>query len=178
MNRRHRSAQLAGRASVQLHTLIFFSGDDGEKEDNAYVLDVETAAASDPSFSVIVPRYGIEGRVKLSNITADDPNLRRDAEQHRLSYKSQSIQVFDKVRVRIWVREVQDHQKELVLDLVEPKLGSKNTVSDESSLEQLPSDTLPFEPASGKRERDDSNNNSTSSANKRKKAKNKRKGKK
>ena len=62
MNRRHRSAQLAGRASVQLHTLIFFSGD-GAKEEDAYVLDVDTAEASEPSFTVMVPRYGIEGRV-------------------------------------------------------------------------------------------------------------------
>ena len=40
MNRRHRSAQLAGRASVQLHTLIFFSGASNTEED-AFVLDVE-----------------------------------------------------------------------------------------------------------------------------------------
>jgi exosome complex exonuclease DIS3/RRP44 len=126
MNRRHRSAQLAGRASVQLHTLIFFSGD-GAKEEDAYVLDVEAAEASDPFFTVIVPRYGIEGRVSLSNISADDPNLERDAENHRLIYrtgdKSVSVQVFDKVRVKIWVREVQEHQKELVLDLLDPKFG-------------------------------------------------------
>lgn len=126
MNRRHRSAQLAGRASVQLHTLIFFSGD-GAKEEDAYVLDVDTAEASDPSFTVIVPRYGIEGRVSLSNISADDPNLERDAEMHRITYKVRdervSVQVFDKVRVCIWVREVQEHQKELVLDLLEPQFG-------------------------------------------------------
>lgn len=127
MNRRHRSAQLAGRASVQLHTLIFFSGD-GAKEEDAYVLDVETAEASDPSFTVIVPRYGIEGRVSLSHIAADDPNLTRDAEKHQLSFKTRektvSVRVFDKVRVRIWVREVQEHQKELVLELLEPQFGT------------------------------------------------------
>jgi len=132
MNRRHRSAQLAGRASVQLHTLIFFSGD-GAKEEDAYVLDVETSEASDPSFTVIVPRYGIEGRVSLPHISADDPNLERDAEKHRLTYnlgkRSVSVQVFDKVRVRIWVREVQEHQQELVLDLLEPQFGSGNEVS-------------------------------------------------
>lgn len=126
MNRRHRSAQLAGRASVQLHTLIFFSGD-GAKEEEAYVLDVETAEASDPSFTVFVPRYGIEGRVSLPQISADDPNLKRDAERHRIGFKvgekDASIQVFDKVRVKIWVREVQEHQKELVLDLLETQDG-------------------------------------------------------
>jgi exosome complex exonuclease DIS3/RRP44 len=125
MNRRHRAAQLAGRASVQLHTLIFFAGD-GAKEEDAYVLDVETADGSEPSFTVMVPRYGIEGRVKLS-ISADDPNLVRSPEEHRLTYKqgaaTTNLQVLDKVKVRIWVREVQDHQRELVLDLVEPMFG-------------------------------------------------------
>jgi exosome complex exonuclease DIS3/RRP44 len=119
MNRRHRAAQLAGRASVQLHTLIFFAGD-GEKEEEAYVLDVETGDGSEPC-------YGIEGRVKLT-ISADDPNLVRSPEKHRLTYKqgikTTNLQVLDKVKVRIWVREVQDHQRELVLDLVEPTFGA------------------------------------------------------
>lgn len=127
MNRRHRSAQLAGRASVQLHTLIFFSGD-GVKEEDAYVLDVGMEEGSAPFFAVIVPRYGIEGRAFLPQILADDPNLKRDAETHRLTYKmadkTVSVQVFDKVRVKIWVREVQEHQKELVLDLLEPHFGA------------------------------------------------------
>jgi exosome complex exonuclease DIS3/RRP44 len=126
MNRRHRAAQLAGRASVQLHTLIFFAGD-GAKEEEAYVLDVETGDGSEPSFTVMVPRYGIEGRVKLS-ISADDPNLVRSPEEHRLTYKqgttTTTLQVLDKVKVLIWVREVQDHQRELVLDLVEPTFGA------------------------------------------------------
>lgn len=129
MNRRHRSAQLAGRASVQLHTLIFFAGD-GEKEEDAYVLDVETNEESDPSLSVIVPRYGIEGKVKLP-IRADDPNLVRSPEIHRLSYSSgslkSSVQVFEKVRVRIWVRESEDHQRDLVLDLLDPQFESTGT---------------------------------------------------
>lgn len=126
MNRRHRSAQLAGRASVQLHTLIFFSGD-GAKEEDAYVLDVETAEASEPSFTVMVPRYGIEGRVNVSHISPTDPNLVRNSAKHQITYNlgssSCTIQVFDKVRVKIWVREMEDHQRELVLDLVEPQFG-------------------------------------------------------
>jgi len=126
MNRRHRSAQMAGRASVQLHTLIFFAGE-GAKEEQAYILDIDTSNA--PSFSVMVPRYGIEGKVRLS-IDATDPNLTRIGQEHKLIYKSGSngavsLQVFDKVRVRIWVRETEDHRRELKLDLVEPRLGKK-----------------------------------------------------
>ena len=124
MNRRHRAAQLAGRASVQLHTLIFFAGD-GAKDEFAYVLDVETAESSFPTLLVMVPRYGIEGRVKL-NIDASDPCLSRYPNDHKIVYRhdqrSFSIQVFDRVKVRIWVKEIQDHQRELVLDLLEPNI--------------------------------------------------------
>ncbi|KAG7346379.1 ribonuclease R [Nitzschia inconspicua] len=120
MNRRHRAAQLAGRASVQLHTLIFFAS--GGKEEDAYVLDVDTAEKSEPSVSVMVPRYGIEGRIKLG-LAADDPKLVRLADQHKIVYDNDvSIQVFDRIRVKIWVREVQDYQRELVIDLVSPSL--------------------------------------------------------
>jgi exosome complex exonuclease DIS3/RRP44 len=126
MNRRHRAAQLAGRASVQLHTLIFFAGE-GAKEEDAYILDVETAEQSDPSFRVIVPRYGIEGRVNLP-IESDDPKLVRLPKENKLIYDQDginvSLQVFDKVRVSILVRNVEDHQRELVIELVDPSFPS------------------------------------------------------
>ena len=135
MNRRHRAAQLAGRASVQLHTLIFFAGGEdggeeggGAKEEDAYVLDIETSDNSEPSFSVMVPRYGIEGRVRLSSHLDKDGCLVRDPEKHKLIYKEPgtgkvlaSVGVFDKVRVKIWVRSSRD-RKELVVDLLEPKV--------------------------------------------------------
>ena len=135
MNRRHRAAQMAGRASVQLHTLIYFAGD-GAKEECAYVLDVDTTETNVPAFNVIVPRYGIEGRVRLP-ISASDPKLKRLPKEHKLIYESSStstIQVFDKVKVRIWVRTSHDHQRELILDLIEPSFGngdgSPTTASD------------------------------------------------
>jgi exoribonuclease R len=126
MNRRHRAAQLAGRASVQLHTLIFFAGDDAREED-AYVLDIETAEKSEPSISVMVPRYGIEGRVKIP-VLYDDPELVRFPNEHRIAYRTNtSIQVFDRIRVKLWVREVHDYQRELVIELVTPSFEPKES---------------------------------------------------
>jgi exosome complex exonuclease DIS3/RRP44 len=124
MNRRHRSAQLAGRASVQLHTLIFFAGDEGAKEEDAYVLDVSSTTSNDLYLTVMVPRYGIEGKVHLP-VRADDPKVQFAPDKHTVSLDNGSvnIQVFDKVRVRIWVREFEDHQRELVVDLVSPTIG-------------------------------------------------------
>jgi exosome complex exonuclease DIS3/RRP44 len=119
MNRRHRAAQLAGRASVQLHTLIFFAVDEAREED-AYVLDIDTAEKSEPSISVMVPRYGIEGRVKIP-VSYDDPELVRLPNEHRITYRRNiSVQVFDRIRVKLWVREVHDYQRELVIELVTP----------------------------------------------------------
>mmetsp|Transcript_14712 Transcript_14712/g.21010 ORF Transcript_14712/g.21010 Transcript_14712/m.21010 type:complete len:1218 (-) Transcript_14712:132-3785(-) len=152
MNRRHRSAQLAGRASVHLHTLLVFSNagnsvDDQTIIEDAYVLDVQAEEGTEPSFTVIIPRYGIEGRVKLAHICADDDNLIRDPDRHYISYKKRiqegisynkeqeidndikdpltttTIQVFDKVKVKISVKELQDSQKELILELISPHFG-------------------------------------------------------
>merc|ERR1712087_618484 len=83
MNRRHRAAQLAGRASVQLHTLILFT--DNPQEEDGYVLNVETAEKSDPSIRVMVPQYGIEGQVKIP-ISSDDPKLRRIPDENKIVY--------------------------------------------------------------------------------------------
>lgn len=129
MNRRHRSAQLAGRSSVQLHTLIFFSGGP-PKEDFGYVLDVETSPTKEKPFcAVFVPRYGIEGKVTIP-IAGDDEDMERFPEEHKLVYKSNSIQVFDKVKVSIWVRESEDHHRELVMDLVEPAFSKDKPLQD------------------------------------------------
>ena len=140
MNRRHRSAQLAGRASVQLHTLIFFDSTTSREED-AYVLDVETAEKSEPSFTVIVPRYGIEGRVTLG-IAQDDPKLIRLPNDHKITYDNKSsIQVFDKVRVSISVQTDVDHQRELVIKLVDPPMDdlSSKRMPEKSEQDEAPS---------------------------------------
>jgi exosome complex exonuclease DIS3/RRP44 len=135
MNRRHRAAQLAGRASVQLHTLIFFSSE-GAKEEDAYVLDVETDSSKPLSLLVLVPRYGIEGRIQFNDIQLNDPHLSRDAEHHFMIYKGTKIQVFDKVKIKISVRSLHHHQRELVIILLKPDL--EVALSNEKRLTKRP----------------------------------------
>eukprot|EP00934_Nitzschia_sp_Nitz4_P000339 Nitzschia sp. Nitz4//scaffold326_size20077//3326//6553//NITZ4_008710-RA/size20077-processed-gene-0.45-mRNA-1//-1//CDS//3329547924//339//frame0 len=133
MNRRHRAAQLAGRASVQLHTLLFFAND--TKEEDAYVLDLETSDKSEPWMTVMVPRYGIEGKLQITD--RDDPLLQRHPNEHKWTYSQDGdgdgpvvhIQVFDKVRVRISVRTSEDQQRELIMELVEPVIKGMSTAS-------------------------------------------------
>ena len=56
LNLRHTMAQHAGRASVGLHTLIFFKGKQHEQHEDAYIIKVR-----ENGVVVLVPRYGIEG---------------------------------------------------------------------------------------------------------------------
>lgn len=134
MNRRHRAAQMAGRSSVQLHTLIFFA--DAPKEADAYILEVSSTPEGDPFLSVMVPRFGIEGRVALSKAS----NLKRYPDDHHklectLNGKGFSFQVFDKVQVRIWVQQLADEQRELVMDLfVQDSTGSSTKRKSSTSL--------------------------------------------
>ena len=161
MNRRHRAAQLAGRASVQLHTLIVFSGENGAKEEDAYVLDVETSDNAEPSFTVIVPRYGIEGRVHLNHIKVDDEDLIRDETKHSISYKNDEIQVFQKVRVKIWVKEIQDVQKELMIDLISPAFGrSTEKTGEKRTINQSETKSSKSDKKKPKRKRVKKNNSS------------------
>ena len=60
LNRRHHMAQLAGRASVALYTLLYFEGD------GATVEDAVVTHVSDRGVRVMVPRFGIEGKVYLA----------------------------------------------------------------------------------------------------------------
>ncbi len=62
MNRRHRAAQYAQRGSVNLHTVNYFRARPSQQE-AAYVLSV-----NEDSFTVLVPRFGIEGTLKWPEI--------------------------------------------------------------------------------------------------------------
>lgn len=69
MNRRHRAAQQAQRASVQLYTVLFFrdrasSGNHAAQEEEAYVLKV-----SPQRLDVLVPRFGFEGPLWVGEIS-------------------------------------------------------------------------------------------------------------
>ena len=139
-----------------MHTLIFFSGDTAKEED-AFVLDVDTADKSEPTFRVIVPRYGIEGQVRIP-VDAEDSKLERSPASHMISYQNTdrkvSIQVFDKVQVSIWVKNSQDYKRELIIELVSPQFetghrkrrndsGSEDAEQSEQSVRSNPKRRTP-----------------------------------
>ncbi len=145
LNLRHTMAQHAGRASVGLHTLIFFRGRD--EEEDAYVIKVR-----ENGVVVLVPRYGIEGIVYVCEAGAKNPftfvrprpahahaharsPLRpssppptagavraQDANEELLRAPGCVLRTFDKVRVRISVDSSKAHRPKLKLQITQPVL--------------------------------------------------------
>lgn len=60
MNYRHKMAQYAGRASVDLHTQLFFRNRKVDEE--AYILSIKKNA-----LNVLIPKYGLEGALYLKD---------------------------------------------------------------------------------------------------------------
>ena len=97
INYKHRNAQFAGRASTDLHTYLFFKRK-GETEVDAVVAGLKRTGRGDPSLSVSVPRFGVEGLVTLKDgeweMNEDETVLRKVADGTTLS-------VFDHVIVKV-----------------------------------------------------------------------------
>ncbi|KAG5180708.1 hypothetical protein JKP88DRAFT_349459 [Tribonema minus] len=158
LNRRHRAAQLAGRASVAMHTVLYFKLNPTEEE--AYVLSV-----SQSKITVLVPRFGIEGTeepyvlsVSQSKLTVLVPRkltvlvtqrgidgtiylpspdtLIHDADAQRVSAPAgspcagASVQVFDKVRVAIRADSDGESPRAVSMTLVTPSFGTQATGGD------------------------------------------------
>lgn len=113
MNRRHRAAQFAGRASVGLHTAMYFKAKPSEED--AYVL-----AVTKDRLNVLVPRYGIEGQVQLTDVHT----LEFDANKQKLTstVTGITVQVLDKVRVFIKAGEGDQSHRSVDLTLRQPML--------------------------------------------------------
>jgi exosome complex exonuclease DIS3/RRP44 len=84
MNRRHRAAQYAQRGSVNLHTINYFRQRPAAQE-AAYVLTVK-----EDSFTVLVPRFGIEGTLRWEDIMSalDCDASEFDAAAHTMALSS------------------------------------------------------------------------------------------
>ena len=124
MNYRHHNAQMAGRASVTLHTLLYFKN--RPTIDTACVIRVKSNGAV-----VLVPKYGIEGPVYIcekgkeneTDYTYEENNM---ALIHNKD-DNKSLRVFNEIQVKIEVVEVAPHRNSLVMSLVWPE-GNKRSI--------------------------------------------------
>jgi len=116
LNVRHRNARHAGRASVDLHTLIFFK----EKE---VLADARVTRVKKNGLIVFVPKFGIEGTVLLHDsgesgtqgalLFDEEAQILRRASDNKILYR-----IFDCCAVKIFVKEGIGRRRVLVLDLI------------------------------------------------------------
>eukprot|EP00873_Tetraselmis_striata_P021093 jgi/Tetstr1/441357/TSEL_029608.t1 len=127
LNERHHNAQMAGRASVELHTLVFFYG-------RTLLADARVIRVRANALVVFVPKYGIEGPVFLTDkneqqrkgapaaaaaATAAGDEFVLDEKAQSVTSKdgNQKYTLFDKVAVVIKVEETTGRRRQLRLDL-------------------------------------------------------------
>jgi len=127
INHRHRMAQLVSRASSELFTLIFFS------EKGAVDQDATIVAVRSNGIRIIVPRYGLEGSIKLGEVadadaeadSIDDASskntLRYDENSMTItdSSKGYRFRIFEQVRVHIETKENKNRRRWLSITLAD-----------------------------------------------------------
>ncbi|KAL6869097.1 exosome catalytic subunit dis3 [Amphichorda felina] len=97
INVRHRNAQMAGRASIAYYVGQALKGKVAEEE--AFVMKIFSNG-----FVVLVPRFGIEGLIRLRDLAEPEPESEFDAESYTLTTKGSRdvrVELFQKVKVRV-----------------------------------------------------------------------------
>lgn len=116
LNFRHKMAQYAGRASVNLHTHLFFKKRIQDEE--GYVLFVRKNA-----LQVLIPKYGLEGTVFLNNDKNSSSNLFVYDEEENIQTAGDVVfHVFDPVIVQLSIDRSNVQHMKLSLKLVKPKI--------------------------------------------------------
>ncbi|KAI0379828.1 RNB-domain-containing protein [Hypomontagnella monticulosa] len=97
INVRHRNAQLAGRASIAYYVGQSLKG--RVAEEDGFVMKIFSNG-----FVVLVPRFGIEGLIRLRDLADPEPESVFDADAYTLKTtgsREVTVELFMKVRVRI-----------------------------------------------------------------------------
>lgn len=134
LNHRHKMAQYAARASVQLHTQLFFK--DKMCLEEGFVLFVHQNA-----LQVLIPKYGIEGMVFFDAVVVAEGRegasaagdsghakhgrslaVLHDPSQSQLVVEGVEFRVFDRVIVRVCIERSSLQQSKLKLYLVSPEV--------------------------------------------------------
>ncbi|MCJ1411220.1 exosome catalytic subunit dis3 [Ptychographa xylographoides] len=115
INVRHRNAQQAGRASVEYYVGQALKG--RIIEEDGFVMKVFSNG-----FVVFVPRFGIEGLIRLRDLATPEPNGIFDADEYVLRTTGSrvvQVELFAKVRVKINdVKEESTGKRKLKMELV------------------------------------------------------------
>ncbi|KAL8936280.1 MAG: hypothetical protein Q9211_004263 [Gyalolechia sp. 1 TL-2023] len=114
INVRHRNAQMAGRASIEYYVGQALKGRVIDEE--GFVMKVFSNG-----FVVFVPRFGIEGLIRLSDLATPEPESVFNAEEYVLEVSGSRevrIELFQKVTVRISdIKEESTGKRKIQLEL-------------------------------------------------------------
>ncbi|KKA29129.1 hypothetical protein TD95_002343 [Thielaviopsis punctulata] len=97
INVRHRNAQMAGRASIAYYVGQALKGRTTDEE--GYVMRIFSNG-----FVVFVPRFGIEGLIRLRDLAEPEPGAEFDADNYMLKTsgsRSVTVELFQVVKVRV-----------------------------------------------------------------------------
>jgi exosome complex exonuclease DIS3/RRP44 len=111
-NVRHRNSQQAGRASVELHTLVFF-------RKRKIVADARVFKVRANGLVVFVPKFGIEGPVLfVEGENSDTATCTLDEDAMTVTHKGKTWKVFDRLTVRVEVEQLPAHRSRLLITIV------------------------------------------------------------
>ncbi|EFY89761.1 mitotic control protein dis3 [Metarhizium acridum CQMa 102] len=97
INVRHRNAQMAGRASTAYYVGQALKGNVAEED--AFVMKIFSNG-----FVVLVPRFGIEGLIRLRDLAEPEPESEFDAETYTLVTRGSrdlKVELFQRVKVKV-----------------------------------------------------------------------------
>jgi len=108
---RNRMARFASRASSDYHTYLFFKG-------KSLVEDAMITNIIANGFSVILPRYGLEGFIEFEK-EDKEKNAVGDKEEFRtkVAVKGKEHRIFDHIKVKIEV-ELKSFHKQIHLEYI------------------------------------------------------------
>uniref|UniRef100_T1JCD6 Protein DIS3 homolog n=1 Tax=Strigamia maritima TaxID=126957 RepID=T1JCD6_STRMM len=113
LNYRHKMAQYAGRASVNLNTHIFFKKRESQEE--GYVFFVKQNA-----LQILIPRFGLEIPLFLMKGKKEIVPFVYNEDEPSHTIDGVKIKLFDKVVVRISVNDSNIQHQKLEVKLVQP----------------------------------------------------------
>ena len=119
INVRHRNAQMAGRASIEYYVGQALKGRVVEEE--GFVMRV-----FENGFVVFVPRFGVEGLIRLRDLASPEPVGEFEREEYTLRVKGLgkgagelTVELFQKVVVKVSdVKEESTSKRKIKMDLV------------------------------------------------------------
>ncbi|KAH3682629.1 hypothetical protein WICPIJ_006401 [Wickerhamomyces pijperi] len=99
INKRHRNAQFAGRASIEYYVGQVMKNN--ESEETGYVIRVFSNG-----IVILVPKFGVESLIKVEELTSDLSSVEFKEDEYSLEFKDQNgnmrnVGVFEKVQVEV-----------------------------------------------------------------------------